>query len=376
MRIALDARHAARGLGVSTFVCQLARALVELGRHELVWLGDPAFAPPGVAEVVRADRWPYPALDGPLGRLLARRLGVDLMHFTGNTGWGRRGPVPSVLTLQDVIFLSTGRRGRSLRQILGHRYERVLVRRALPSATVLAVPSRTVADDVARRFPSLPSAHVVYDGVDAPAVLSQREDGMPYIVAFASRDARKRTVDVVDAWRSLAPLPVRLRLLAGAGLSPGLAGELRYAVQEGAVEILDYLPRGELWRVVSGALALAYPTAEEGFGLPVLEGMAAGTPVLSGLAPVTREVGGDAIVALDPHDVAGSIAREVRRLHADPWYASALVERGRVRAARFTWRRTAEQYEELYLDALERGGGVEVLSGAAETADNAPCRVS
>jgi len=354
MRVAYDARHAARGLGISTFVMQLARELVAVGGIELIWLGDPALAPAGVAGAVRVDRLPYPVLDGPVGRALAKRLRVDVMHFTGNTGWGRIGPVPSVLTLHDLIFLSTSVHGRSARQIVGHRYERRLIDRSVPAADVLAVPSETVAREVSARLGAGAAPRVVHEGVAAPEGVSSSAVGIrsagsrPYLVAFAGRDPRKRTAAVVDAWRSLAPLGVALRLLASGGLPPDLRASLEPDRLSGAVEISEHLPNHELWRVLAGALALAYPSREEGFGLPVLEAMAAGTPVLTGLAEVTREVGGDAIIMLDERDVAGSIAASVRRLHADPAYARSVVERGRRRAAEFTWRATAEGYLDLY----------------------------
>jgi alpha-1,3-rhamnosyl/mannosyltransferase len=354
MRIAFDARHAARGLGIANFVTHLAQALIELGGHELIWLGDPAVAPAGVDRCARADRLPYPALDGPLGRALVRRLRADVVHFTGNTGWGRPGPVPAVLTLHDLVFVSTGLRRHSVRQIVGHRYERWLIPRSLPAATILAVPSQTVAEDVSKRFPAVAPAQVIPEGVTPPPDLSRVKRNPPYIVAFAGRDPRKRTAEVVDGWRALGPLPVRLCLLTGGGLEPGLRDRLGPAIQTGSVELFDYLPRTDLWKLLAGALALAYPTSAEGFGLPVLEGMAAGTPVLTGLAPVSHEIGGDAIVALDERDVAGSIAAAVRRLHADPAYAQAVAGRGRARASEFSWRRTAQRYAELYVRASER----------------------
>src|SRR4051812_29764734 len=103
MRLALDARHAARGLGISTFIVHLAEQLLVSGEVEVIWLGDPSSAPRGITSAVRVDRLPYPVLDGPAGRALARATGADLIHFTGNTGWGRSGPIPSVLTLHDLI---------------------------------------------------------------------------------------------------------------------------------------------------------------------------------------------------------------------------------------------------------------------------------
>ena len=357
MRIAFDARHAARGLGISTFVTHLARELARLDGVELVWLGDPRLAPPLAAGFVSLGHAPYPLLDGPLGRARLARLHADVVHFTGNTGWGRPGPVPHVLTLHDLIFLGTRRADRSIRQQVGHRYERSLIGRALAAAAIVAVPSRTVADQVTARFGPAVQPRVVLEGVAPPAPplagpASAAGERAPYIVAFAGRDPRKRTGDVVNAWRALQPSPIRLRLLAAGGLPDGLANELGAELADRRVEILEHLPREQLWRVMSGALALVYPSVDEGFGLPVLEGMAVGTPVLAGIAPVTREIGADAIVAIDPVDVPGSIAAAVRRLFEDPECARAIAERGRARAATFTWRRTAEGYRDLYREAI------------------------
>ena len=116
---------------------------------------------------------------------------------------------------------------------------------------------------------------------------------------------------------------MRLHLLAAGGMPPGLHESLASEVATGLVEIHPHLPQEQVWSLLGGAFALVYPSSDEGFGLPVLEGMAAGVPVLSGIAPVTREIGGDAVIPLDPADIAGSIVAELRRLLADPAEAAA-----------------------------------------------------
>jgi alpha-1,3-rhamnosyl/mannosyltransferase len=176
---------------------------------------------------------------------------------------------------------------------------------------------------------------------------------VPYLVAFAGRDPRKRTAAVVDGWRAAASdRPLKLRLLAAAGIAPGLRDALAPAVVSGEAQIIDHhLPRAELWQVIAGASALVYPSSSEGFGLPVLEAMAAGTPVLTGLAPVTREVGGNAIIELDETDIPGSIAAAVRRLLDDPGHAKTVRERGLARAAMYSWQQTAAGYRDLYRKA-------------------------
>lgn len=358
MRLLYDARLASRGLGIATVVVELARALAASGEAELVWFGDPRSAPAGIAVLDRADRLPYPLLDGTLGRALARRLGVDLVHFTGNTGWGRRGPVPCVLTLHDLIFMESDWRSRSLRQIVGHRYERLQVPRAARTADVIVVPSRTVAAQVGSRLPLATPPRVVSPGVEPCVGVSPRVGApvspVPYLVAFAGRDPRKLTDEVVRAWRQLSTLPVRLHLLAAGGTPPGLLDSLGRELERGDLEIHGHLPRREVWSLLTGALALIYPSRDEGFGLPVLEGMAAGIPVLSGIARCTREVGGDAIIQLDASDVVGSIVAAVRCLLAHPAQARAAAERGLARVRTFTWEATAEGYLRAYRDAIER----------------------
>ena len=360
MRVGLDARHAGRGLGIANFVQSLAQELVGFPDLELVWLGEPALAPPGTASTIGLTGLPYPLLDGPLGRARIARAQIDVMHFTGNTGWGRRGPVASVLTLQDLIFLRTAvGRPRSARQVFGHAYERRLIGRAVAAADVLAVSSQAVATETVERFGAAILPEVVPYGVGRPPPFA-KAPGRPYLLGFAGRDPRKRTADLVAAWRALssgddAPaLELDLHLLASAGLAPELRATLAPDVARGRVRLLDHVRREQVWLELGGALALAYPSTAEGFGLPVLEGLAAGTPVLSGLAPATREVGGDAIVQLDPGDIAGSIAAAIRRLVTDPEHRRAVSDRGRARATGFTWRATATGYRRLYELALER----------------------
>ncbi len=92
-----------------------------------------------------------------------------------------------------------------------------------------------------------------------------------------------------------------------------------------------------------------YPSLGEGFGLPVLEAMAAGAAVLTSAVSSLPEVGGDAVAYCDPL-VVGSIAGALQALLEDPQRQAQLGALGRARAALFSWERTAE----VVLEALER----------------------
>jgi glycosyltransferase involved in cell wall biosynthesis len=348
MRIGLDARLASRGLGIGTFVVELARRLVD--DVELVWFGAPELAPPGTADVVDLSSHPFPYLDSPLGRARAAKAKVDVFHFPGNSGWTRPGPMPVVLTIQDLIFMDTPVRGRHLRQILGHRYLRTRVGRSARAATVVCCPSETTADDVVARLGVGRRPAVIPIGIDFPE-LPPAEAG-DYALAFSARDPRKGVELAFEAWRAAGRHPRRLRLLAGAGLPEGFEATAAAEIAAGEVEIAGYLPREELWATLAGAAVLIHTSSAEGYGLPVLEAMAAGVPVISGLAPAACEVGGDAILALDPADPVRSAAGWLRRLRDEPGLARATRERGLARAAELGTARTAAEYRHAYEQAL------------------------
>jgi glycosyltransferase involved in cell wall biosynthesis len=129
------------------------------------------------------------------------------------------------------------------------------------------------------------------------------------------------------------------------------------AAEAGAPEAVVALGPVEEHRIHAlyrGALALAYPSLYEGFGLPLVEAMASGTPVLASHEASIPEVLGGAGLLLDPRDV--SAWREaIIRLVNDQSLRSDLRARGLARAATFTWQRTAR----LTLDAYR-----EVARGA------------
>ena len=104
-----------------------------------------------------------------------------------------------------------------------------------------------------------------------------------------------------------------------------------------------------LWRALRDAALLVVPSLEEGFGLPVLEGMAAGCPVVCSTGGALPEVGGNATVFFDPTD-PGQLAEAIDRILDDSQFRERLVAAGRQRAEQFTWRKTAE----LTLDGYRR----------------------
>jgi glycosyltransferase involved in cell wall biosynthesis len=117
---------------------------------------------------------------------------------------------------------------------------------------------------------------------------------------------------------------------------------------------LGWLPRRELYACFERAAAVIYPTTFEGFGLPVLEGLAAGIPTACSDIEPLRTIAGDAAVLFDPAS-EDSMLDALERTTMSPELRERLSQSGPLRASQFTWRKCAESTLEVLLDAARQG---------------------
>ena len=120
---------------------------------------------------------------------------------------------------------------------------------------------------------------------------------------------------------------------------------------EGRVVQTGWTESSEIPAFYAGASALLFPTLHEGFGLPLVEAMATGVPVAASNVYSIPEVGGDAILTFDPHDVE-AMSAQLERALVDDELRERLVTRGFERARRFNWTESARQTAAVYRDLL------------------------
>jgi glycosyltransferase involved in cell wall biosynthesis len=142
-------------------------------------------------------------------------------------------------------------------------------------------------------------------------------------------------------------IPHRLVL---AGVDSGAGAELRRLAGEQPLELAGYVSDARLDALIRGAEVLVHPSLYEGFGLVLLEAMVRGTPVVAARATALPETGGDAAAYFDPREAggAGALAGVLASLLSDAREREAMVQRGRERAALFSWQRTARETAAAY----------------------------
>jgi glycosyltransferase involved in cell wall biosynthesis len=329
-------------------VRELGEALVarglDLHRYAVALRGEP---PADVARLrvpARLARVAWRSLGRPrIERLTGR---VDVVHAT-NFVLPPAG-APGVLTVHDLSFYrdDTWPGGHRLRELVPWSVER---------AAVVVTPTRAVAAEVQARYRVSDDRLVVTPEAVSPvffgatplsgSALARLGITGPFVVAAGSIEPRKNLPTLLQAWRLVADdLEGWTLVLAGPkGWGPQLP-------ETPGVVLPGFLGDETLPGLFAAAEIFCYPSLYEGFGLPPLEAMAAGTPVIAGNYSCAAEVLDDAALLVDPED-AEALAEALRSLASDEGRRRRLALLGRARASDFDWAKTAAATEGAYLAA-------------------------
>jgi glycosyltransferase involved in cell wall biosynthesis len=172
----------------------------------------------------------------------------------------------------------------------------------------------------------------------------------PYLLTVGTLQPRKNVETALRAFERLvaAGADQRLALVGGRGWrDDALAERIRRSPAAERIVVTGRVSDDELVGLYRAADCFVYPSRYEGFGLPPLEAMACGTAVISSNRTSLPEVVGDAALLVEPEDV-DAIERALSDLLSSPDLRTELVDRGRRRAAEFSWRRCATLTAEAY----------------------------
>jgi glycosyltransferase involved in cell wall biosynthesis len=165
---------------------------------------------------------------------------------------------------------------------------------------------------------------------------------------------RKNVARLVKAFERLPQeKPWRL-VLAGAPTGYGAVEELR-AVEDSPrradIDVMGYVSSSTLEDLFQRASIFAFPSLDEGFGMPVLEAMAHQIPVVTSTRSALPQVAGDAALLVDPEDT-DALSVALGRLATDEGLRKDLIRRGVERARQFTWKAALERTWAVYQELL------------------------
>ena len=232
----------------------------------------------------------------------------------------------------------------------------------LNTADVLLPVSEYSAKSLRAFLKTAPRIEVLPMGVDvetfsrpADPAVSIALPSCPRVLSIGSCLKRKNLDVLPDVLSRVVQAvgPVAL-IRVGELLPTGLRRRVEEVLPPGHLVELGSLPDARLVAVYQSVQVMLLPSLVEGFGLPVVEAMAAGCPVVCSRASSLPEVGGDAVLYFDPADAAEA-AGQLTRILKDDSLRARLVQKGRERARNFSWAnhaaRLAAVYQSLLADA-------------------------
>jgi glycosyltransferase involved in cell wall biosynthesis len=284
---------------------------------------------------------------------------------------------PAVVTIHDIMNIQNPASidTRRWSQMSAGLFWRVRISHAVRHADAVVTVSQATKDAICEWFPDVPASKitVALSGVEPrhfadPGAQGRRlvHDALggdpPFVLVVGNGSPHKNHHRAIEAFLLAFPAPSPMKLVL---VRRSVRGDRRMQALlarddvSRRVILLGHVSRPLLVALYRSARAFFFPSWVEGFGLPILEAMAAGCPVVTADRSAPAEVAGDAAETVNPFDVramAGALARVVN----DAAVRARLVAAGAARARSFDWRRSAR----VTLDVLRRAAGMGTAPGA------------
>jgi glycosyltransferase involved in cell wall biosynthesis len=329
--------------GVSRYSTSLAAAMSARDDVTLISVGGGALVPRGTLRkkllTTQQDFWWYPYA----GRRRAARAGADVYHCPSARAPVTHGFPRTVVTIQDLAsfhYPETLTRWTRL-------YERRTVPHVAHACDMIIATSSDAATDI-ETILRIPSSKIRVVPLAVEQKFFQREAepspfSFPYVLFVGSAQPRKNLKRLAEAVARVSQRQRDLKLVIAGADAWGNEGNLGPNVT-----LAGRVDDDQLLSLYRHAQCAALVSLHEGFGLPVLEAMAAGTPVVASNVAALPEVSGGAAVLVDPLSVdaiADGIEEAIAR-------RDNLVAAGAIRATQFTWARTAELTLAVYRELI------------------------
>lgn len=239
------------------------------------------------------------------------------------------------------------------------------------SSKIVTVSQSTQRDLINKLHIPEAKIEVIYPGVDAKKFAIKGDDAtkrrirtkyklpLKYVLYMGTLEPRKNLESVIESFVlykekfSEKAQDIKLVIAGKKGwLYESIFERIKQLNIEEEVIFTDYIDENDKVFIYQLAEVFVFPSLYEGFGIPVLESMAAGTPVITSNVSSLPEVAGEAAVLVEPKDIQG-IATGMNRIIYDKVYAEQLIQKGYQQVEKFSWEASAKKLYDLYQKIME-----------------------
>jgi len=292
---------------------------------------------------------------------------IDLFHGLSHeipSGLAR-GKVKSVVTVHDLISLKYP----EFYPWIDRRIYYAKLKYACANADCVITDSRQTMEDV-RRYFKVPEERMRVVPLSCDPLFEKRTDeaekkrvrekhGLPrrFLLTVGSINERKNLLTLVKAFERLDPEePVSLVAIGrGGAYKRRVESYVREHRLAGKVLFPSSVATEDLPAIYQAALAFAYPSFYEGFGLPIVEALKSRVPVITSKGSCFSEAGGPASLYVDPND-AGELCGALNRVLSDPALRAIMAEKGAEYAGRFSAQALADSTWAVYRELTSAQG--------------------
>jgi glycosyltransferase involved in cell wall biosynthesis len=319
-------------------------------------------------KIVRLSGGFYPLWEQVALPRAARKEGCQILHCTSNTApvWTQ---IPLVVTLHDIIYMESSflkilRGSGTLYQKFGNAYRRVvvpcLVKKARKIITVSHFEKNRIGDFFGRKANGQLAA--VYNGVsehfrpiedldECQRIRGKYHLPDRYFFFLGNTDPKKNTKGTLKAYADFVQQTgsdIRLVMLDYDHTELGkMLTEIGHPELIHRIILTGYVWNTDLPAIYSQCELFLYTSLRESFGIPMLEAMACGAPVITSNTSCMPEVAGDAALLVNPFHPEEITSAMIQLLN-DKYLKEALVEKGFLQAARFSWKAMAQNVLDIY----------------------------
>lgn len=281
---------------------------------------------------------------------------VDLYHATRNTGVPFFSPVPVVVTIHDIIPHVFSQ--HYLNNILEKIYYEIAIRISIHRSAKILTISNFSKQELIKHYKVTPNKieviplacnaafRKITDSKHLQSIREKYSLHDNYILAIGGSEYRKNIERLIHVYNNNFDEKYKLIVIGGKWRNVDLPE--KYTSEN--IRFLTNIPEEDLIAIYNMSEVFVFPSFYEGFGIPVLEGMACGVPVVTSNVSSMPEVGGDAAVYFDPFDEK-DMAEKIATVLDDSRLREQLIAKGFDQCKKFSWekccRATLEVYREI-----------------------------